>query len=332
MKELYWGNLTHLGYNMWYDEDASLPEGLKPGYGLAQRYLRCDRSMWDAMRDRCAEQGVNMIVIDLGEGVQYESHPELAVEDSWSVDELRAELAKLRSLGITPIPKLNFALTHNKWLGPYRRMATSDLYNQVCRDVIHEVCDIFDTPPMFHLGMDEEEAPNQINMQFAAYRQFDLWWHDLYLLFDACEEKGVRPALWSDYANNHPDEYMKRMSHDAVQFQWYYWNFWENVPGDYLNLTDPKFQYTADKYAYFMKFLRVFRLLNENGFDQIPSGSLWNCEENFTNLTEYCRRVIDREHLLGFMQTIWKPTLEAERTTLLRGIDLIGEARRRYRG
>ena len=26
MKELYWGNLVHLGYNMWYDEDAAVPE------------------------------------------------------------------------------------------------------------------------------------------------------------------------------------------------------------------------------------------------------------------------------------------------------------------
>ena len=80
------------------------------------------------------------------------------------------------------------------------------------------------------------------------------------------------------------------------------------------------------------KFLRVFRMLDEAGFDMIPSGSLWNCEENLTNLTEYCRQVIRPDHLLGFMQTIWKPTLEAERETLLRGIDLIGEARRRYRG
>ena len=335
MKELYWGNLVHLGYNMWYDEDAAVPEAVKartPSYNFASRKLRFDRSTWDAMIDRSVEQGVNMVVIDLGEGVQYESHPELAVEGSWTVEELRAELARLRSLGITPIPKLNFALTHNKWLGPYKRMATSDLYNKVCTDLISEVCDIFDTPPMFHLGMDEEELGNQINMQFACCRQFDLWWHDLYLLFDACDKKGVRPALWSDYANNHLEEYLKRMSKDTVQFHWYYWNFWENMPGQYKNITDPRFEYPAEKYEYYKKILKGYRAFEEAGFDQIPSGSLWNCEENLGNLTEYARQVISKEHLLGFMQTVWKPTVDAERDLQLRGIDLIGEARRNYRG
>ena len=93
MKELYWGNLVHLGYNMWYDEDAAVPEAVKartPSYNFASRKLRFDRPTWDAMIDRSVEQGVNMVVIDLGEGVQYESHPELAVEGSWTVEELRA--------------------------------------------------------------------------------------------------------------------------------------------------------------------------------------------------------------------------------------------------
>jgi hypothetical protein len=180
--------------------------------------------------------------------------------------------------------------------------------------------------------MDEEELGNQINMQFACCSQFDLWWHDLYLLFDACDKKGVRPALWSDYANNHLEEYLKRMSKDTVQFHWYYWNFWENMPGQYKNITDPRFEYPAEKYEYYKKILKGYRAFEEAGFDQIPSGSLWNCEENLGNLTEYARQVISKEHLLGFMQTVWKPTVDAERDLQLRGIDLIGEARRNYRG
>jgi len=333
MKELYWGNLMHIGYNMWFDEDASFANGKKStGYGCASSKLRFDRETWDAMIDRSVEQGVNMVVIDLGEGIKYESHPELAVEGSWTVDELRAELARLRALGITPIPKLNFALTHNKWLGPYKRLATSDIYNQVCVDVISEVCDIFDTPPMFHLGMDEEEADNQVNMQFACYRQFDLWWHDLFILFDACYKKGVRPAMWSDYANKHLDEYVKRMPKDVVQFHWYYWNFWENKPGTYKNLNDEKFNYAPEKYEYFKRFLKCYSAFEKAGFDQIPTGSCWNCDENMENLAEYARHVISPEHLLGFMQTAWKPTVAAEKDFQLHAIDLIGEAKRSYRG
>ena len=32
---------------------------------------------------------MNMVVIDLGDGVKYESHPEIAVKGAWSTTELR---------------------------------------------------------------------------------------------------------------------------------------------------------------------------------------------------------------------------------------------------
>ena len=122
------------------------------------------------------------------------------------------------------------------------------------------------------------------------------------------------------------------MSKDAVQFHWYYWNFWENVPGHYQNLNDPKFDYTAENYAYFRKFLKNYRAFEKAGFDQIPTGSSWDCDENFGNLTEYARQIISPEHLKGFMQTAWKPAMPDTLDTQLHAIDLVGAARRNYRG
>ena len=55
---------------------------------------------------------MNMVVIDLGEAIQYQSHPELAVKGSWPVEKFRKELARLRGMGLEPIPKLNFSTTH----------------------------------------------------------------------------------------------------------------------------------------------------------------------------------------------------------------------------
>ncbi len=248
------------------------------------------------------------------------------------MEDLRTELARMRSVGITPIPKLNFALTHNKWLCPYRRLATSDLYYQVCVDVISEVCEIFDTPPMFHLGMDEENLKNQVNMQYAMVRQFDLWWHDLYILLNACYKKGVRPALWSDYANDHLEEYLEKMPKDVVQFHWYYWNFWNNAPGDYLNLEDPKFDYSGEDRKNHYNFLKCFEAFDKAGFDMIPTGSFWNCDENFRNLTEYARNVLSPERVLGFMQTAWYPSTDECRARHMKCIDLIGDAKRSFRG
>jgi len=138
--------------------------------------------------------------------------------------------------------------------------------------------------------------------------------------------------MWSDYAIHHLDEYVKRMPKDVVQFNWYYWNFWENKPGTFLNLNDEKFKYTPEQYEKFKDILKCYRAFEKAGFDQIPTGSSWDCDENFENLTEYARQIISPEHLLGFMQTPWSPTISEQRDYLPHAIDLIGKAKRNYRG
>ena len=75
--------------------------------------------------------GLNMIVIDLGDGVRYQSHPEIAVKKAWSPARLRRELKKLRDAGLEPIPKLNFSTAHDAWLGPYAGIVSSKTYYQV---------------------------------------------------------------------------------------------------------------------------------------------------------------------------------------------------------
>lgn len=50
-----------------------------------------------------SEAGFNMVVIDLGDGVEYDSHPEIAVRGAWRPQRLRSELVRLRQLGLEPI-------------------------------------------------------------------------------------------------------------------------------------------------------------------------------------------------------------------------------------
>ena len=101
---------------MWCDWDA--PE-LKGDDSIYRPELRFDRSLWDDLLKKMQQAGMNMVVIDLGDGVKYESHPEIAVKGAWSTAELRSELQRMRSLGLEPIPKLNFSTTHDAWLGKY---------------------------------------------------------------------------------------------------------------------------------------------------------------------------------------------------------------------
>ena len=152
--------LLHLGHNMWCEwlpDDVQPVAEIKPDRRPDLK-LRNDDALWERVTGHAAERGLNMIVIDVGEGLEYPSHPELAIEGSWSPDRLRAEVVRLRGMGIEAIPKLNFSATHDGWLKHYHRMLTLPKYYEVARDIIRDVAEVFDTPRFFHLGFDEETA------------------------------------------------------------------------------------------------------------------------------------------------------------------------------
>ena len=80
--------LLHLGHNMWCDwvppdvdlnvvKDALPPNGSTP---LPDTELRNKGDLWRTATDYIAARGMNMIVVDLGEGLVYPSHPELTIK------------------------------------------------------------------------------------------------------------------------------------------------------------------------------------------------------------------------------------------------------------
>lgn len=310
---MIWANLIHLGYNMWIDREAPELEG----YGqviIGSPKLRFDKSLWDDLLPKMAADGVNMVVIDLGDGVRYESHPEIAVEGAWTVKELRDELAKIRALGMEPIPKLNFSATHDLWMGPYSRMVSTPKYYEVCADLIGECIDIFDNPRLFHLGMDEETFGHQIHQQYVVIRQYDLWWHDLMFLVEQVEKRNARAWIWSDFIWNHKDEFIERMPKSILQSNWYYD---ENLELD----SEPCKTYVG-----------AYKTLEENGYDQVPAGSNHSTPVNFGNTVKWAKGNIAPERLKGFFQTIWRPTTEEFRQRHMEAIEQIGAARREFEG
>ena len=216
-QHLIWGNLVHLSMNMWFDCGLkNLPGKEHIAHFHHHPSLRFDDDLWREMIRAMARAGLNTVVMDLGDGVRCRSHPEIAVKNAWRPARLREELTRLRDAGLEPIPKLNFATAHGAWLGPYARMVSSKTYYKVCKDLIAEVSDLFDGPRLFHLGMDEETAVNQIYRQLVVVRQFDLWWHDLHFLFDQVRRQGARPWIWSDYEWYQPREFYRQMPRDVM--------------------------------------------------------------------------------------------------------------------
>lgn len=299
---MIWANLIHLSYNMWADRDG--PE-CSLEHVSAQPYLRFDIDLWDELLDRMADAGLNMVVLDLGDAVRYESHPEIAVADAWSVKQLKEELAKARGKGLEPIPKLNFSTAHDTWLGAYSRCVSTDAYYRVCSDLIEEVSAIFDKPRLFHIGMDEETAEHQRRYEYCVIRQFDLWWHDFLFLVDQVEKNGSRAWIWSDYVWNHPEVFFEKMPHSVLQSNWYY----------------------SDQFTPEIAYVKPYHDLEEHSYEQIPTGSNWASDKNFESTVRYCRSIIPPERLMGFLQTPWKPTLTSCRETHLRAIEQVKRAK-----
>jgi hypothetical protein len=293
---------------MWEDRELEEPPRIQAR--CYRPYLRCDRSLWNDLTAQMADAGMNLLIIDLGEGVQYESHPELAVKGSWTGDELKAELARLRQMGIEPIPKMNFSTAHDAWLGDYGRMVSSSRYYEVLKDLIAEAIALFDTPRFFHLGMDEETFGHQRYMNYAVVRQHDLWWRDLYFMLDEVEKAGVRPWIWSDYMWHHEELFLRKMPRSVLQSNWYYGSEFYN------------FESTDKSKVY----VNAYRKLEEHGFDQIPTGSNWDHAGNFQSTVEFCRKYVASERLLGFMTAPWHPTLEVRRPEHEAAIKEVAEA------
>ena len=305
---LLWGNLLHLSFNMWCDRPVASWGPLKKEdvhFVTVAPHLRFDQTLWDDLTARMAKAGMNLVVIDLGDAVRYDGHPEIAVRNAWTPAKLRDELKRLRQLGLEPIPKLNFSTAHDQWLGHYSRMVATPTYYKVCEELIAEVCALFDAPRFFHLGYDEETIGNQAQYALAIVRQHELWWHDFRFFIAAVERHKARPWVWSDYAWAHGDSYYRDVPRSVLQSNWYY------------GLTfDPAKE----------KAVRAYVDLEQHGFDQLPTASNWSAPENFAATVAFARRHIDPARLKGFLQTPWMPTVEKFRAHHEAAIDLVAAA------
>lgn len=324
-----WAALLHLSFNMW--EEFVSPHRPFRGY---RPELNISESLWNDAINRMVKAGLNMVVIDLGDAIKYDSHPEIAVKNAWSPDRLRKEVQRLKSLGLEPIPKLNFSAGHNTWMKDYSRMVSTNPYYEFCRNLIQEVVDIFDKPRLFHLGMDEETVAHQHYYMHTTVRKNHVWWGDFYQLISEVEKCNVRSWIWSDYMWEHPDLFFKNMPKSVVQSNWYYGEKFNIEKGNQADLAE-KVKNNPQRVAILRDSNRAYSYieLEEHGYDQIPTGSFHdNNTMSIGNTVKFCKDQVDDKRLLGFLQTFWKPTLEDYRELILKGTDLAGEAKSWFEG
>ncbi|MBQ4290732.1 MAG: hypothetical protein II719_06005 [Clostridia bacterium] len=324
-----WYFLAHLGYNMWGDPIADWEDVPSLKGGGARRVLQFDETLFFEVAEAFRRAGGDSIVLDIGEGLVYPEYPDLAPLGAYSPDALRDVLKRVRSMGLEVIPKLNFSTTHAEWMGCYRNKTSTEPYYRFCSDVIRTVCEIFEKPSLFHLGMDEEDGICQKEKNLALWRNGDLWWHDFDYLAECVRSNGFRPWIWSDHMwklwdelsekakgpkTDREGEFLSRMSKDVMQTNWYYRTFSPDDPHHPFLDSDE----------------RPFRVLDENGFDQIPGGSTWDLEDNLVEMVSYLTPRLSPDHLCGFMQTVWHPMSEDYREKQFQAVEAFSRAKKVY--
>ena len=294
MKEMIFAYMLMLSNHMWEDEHSPNFNLYAPPFHSPDN--RVEEKVWDALLPFLVERKYNMVLVDVGDGVKYESHPEISAPNAWDKDFLREKLNKMRSVGLEPIPKLNFSAAHDTWLKKYRRMLSTPIYYRVCTDLIREVCELFDYPRLFHIGMDEESATaqDQAGWEMAIVRNGELWWHDLFFLASACEKQGARAWMWSDYMWWNLDMFLKKMPTSIMQSNYHYGYLtdYEKKPG----------------FGYMQ--IESYRILDKHGFDQIPCVSNWKNSYNAEQVLGLCKNECDAARIHGYISAPWVLTFD----------------------
>lgn len=319
---LIWAMYQQLGSHMWHSA-VKFPMAAN-GHYCGEKTMIDDAS-WERRMAATAKTGCNMMCIDLAEGLRYPSHPELALEGSRTPEWMNARVRKLRDLGITAIPSLNFSTAHDYWLGAYSRMLSTPTYYRVCRDLIRETAEIFENPPYFLMGMDEENEDCVKGDYLSIRRQKDLLWHDIGFFAKEMSACGARPWMWSDYEWWGSEAFCRNVSREILQTNWFYgWDF------DYQNRKDISRTYVES-------YVR----LEKAGYDQVPGCSNYlsgqhekakmkKNVENIPGTVEFCKKVIDPKRLKGFYCMPWVSTLADSDPTWIDAAEQLAAARARH--
>ncbi len=310
--EKMWAMLFHLGSNMWgkpgechhYEQEEEI---------AYHDSFYCDMDTWRKATEFLPECGINTIVIDIGEGIRFDSHPEMAVKGNLTKAEMKEELERLRGLGLTPLPKFNFSSTHNGWMEPYSNKMGSEEFRRVSLDIIDEMIELFGRPKFFHLGLEEEIVENQKYYPVKIERSWKQKTEDALAMFDACRKKGVRPWMWVDPQSmpgfGGPERFRENIPKDVLISNWYYSEFMEVGENEKANI-------------------RLYREIEEWGYEQMPCGSNWICPQSLRQTMKFCKNNLKDEKILGYMTSTWRQTRPENYNCFRSAAHLLGQAKK----
>lgn len=299
---MIWSLFVQLGQNMWWRDHEEVD---------------FDDKAWEEILESCKAHGLNQIVLDVGEALEYKNYPEITRKGAWSYERCAAEVKRCADMGIELIPKLNFSATHHLWLGDYGRMMSTPAYYKAAKDLITEAYEAFLHPRYFHIGMDEEGDPQFFKMlPMVHYRQGELIWHDLKYLIDVVKDLGATPWIWGDLCVYDPVEFRKHIPYEDVVLQpWIYYAVRREHFTDCMS--HPRWHsikendgcdYVEEAHIWQVMTHEGVKAMND-GYLTVPTPSVWGwCEYCHDDVVEHYINNNENGNLLGFMTAPWNHT------------------------
>ena len=152
----------------------------------------------DVVREM-SQHGMDLLVIDCEDGVEYKSHPELKRPYSVPMSDLKELAGFANSCNIDIVPKLNFAKSvskrHDLWMMPH--VSSNDWtdsleeYFKIADDVISELIEVCKPRQYFHIGMDEDHSRSGEQYVDAILR-----------LRTTLSRHLLRTVIWNDSCHN----------------------------------------------------------------------------------------------------------------------------------
>lgn len=275
-----------IGSNMFDKPDALYKRDYEDGAYHEKVYF--EKEAFHKMTEEAKNFGFDTLLLELAEGIVYDCHPELAIEGSMPRDEFKEELARLRKMGFSLIPMLDFSPAKNAWMQGLGYVGTKR-YDDACEAILREVIELFDRPEYVHLGYDDESFATQEDNAVIYKRMPEKRIEDVNKLFDICREYGVKPWIWMS------DKILESYGGEEM--------FRQGIATD-VTLTSFAFKRVQE---YHIKENRadasmmLVKTLDEWGYPQIPMASTWLYDavpmQAFSFYTKHCKG----EHFKGYL-------------------------------
>ena len=294
------------------------------------RYLgdstRVDWERADGRVRRMAAAGMNTLLLELGEAMEFSSLPKAHLRGQVKAAEINEHVRAWRKLGIETVPVVEFSAVHSEWMGEYSRMPATPPYREKCADVLREAYDVLEKPKYVHVGM-ADETGSYAHRHLALFRRKEVLWHDLKLFSDTLTKLGARPWMWGDvvwadqegFKGNLPKEYL-------VSYRWMV----NVVAGGKIPEEEAK-------------WIETFDALESAGYDQVPtcSTSAWyqrgvarsvETVLNPPHVAQYVRTHVSAERLKGLCCFAYYLPDETGDKVQRQTCDIFGKVRKGWQG